>query len=333
MSRTPRVIVANRAYEIVTRARYGLPFPPTRTTKILLKGILGRVQRDVKVILGHAMIVNNHNHQIVQPKRPEDFCRYYGEMLKKATEALKALLGQTRLRIWEDRATVMMLESLEDCINRIVYLYCNPAKHDLEDSVDKYPGFNTWREFLTCEPSVEATVTLNAKWYPVKCIPKLPASRVLDAAADDRYAGRLCATEEGEHHPLVVQPFAFLAPYGITEPAEIERIRQKIISLVREREAQYRQERAAEGRRVIGAARLCLEPYMKAHTPKKRERKIFLICHDRERRKHLLSRFRKIFEKCNACYSDLKLGNTVEWPPGTFTPHFAPTEFYHFSSA
>jgi hypothetical protein len=63
---------------------------------------------------------------------------------------------------------------------------------------------------------------------------------------------------------------------------------------------------------------------MKPHKPKKKERKIYLICSDRELRLELLEQFQQILNRCRECYRKAKEGLRVEWPPGTFTPWFPP---------
>lgn len=106
-----------------------------------------------------------------------------------------------------------------------------------------------------------------------------------------------------------------------------------MIRLVREREAEYRAKRLKEGKSVLGAEKLRLQPYMKPHSPKKRERKIFLVCHNRKRRKKLLYLYRMLFARLRDCYEAVKDGKDVVWPPGTFTPWCGPTECYCFSSS
>ena len=99
-------------------------------------------------------------------------------------------------------------------------------------------------------------------------------------------------------------------------PSEIEQIRSRIIKEVRVREAKYRELRKKEGKNVVGAANLCSQPYMRPHMPKKRERKIFLVCRNRKRRKKLLYLYRKLFEYLRDSYCRAKEGEAVEWPPG-----------------
>ena len=125
MPRTPRYFQQDKLYELVPRAREGLPLPPTDTTNELLKGILGRVQRDSKITLCNFVWMNNHPHIHGIPNKPHNFHAFYGELQKKTTDSVKALLGRDSLRLWEDRTSVMMIENLEDAIDRIEYIFAN----------------------------------------------------------------------------------------------------------------------------------------------------------------------------------------------------------------
>ena len=142
MGRRRRVLFKDKLYEIVPRAREGLPFPCTQTTNILLQGILARIQRDDKVILTNFVNMNNHDHIHAIPKEPRMFTRFYCEYQKKRTDTLRKLLGRKSLKLWEERATVMHMQNLEDAVERLIYLLCNPAKAHRSDSIETYKGLS-----------------------------------------------------------------------------------------------------------------------------------------------------------------------------------------------
>jgi hypothetical protein len=297
--------------------------PPNQTSNELKLGILGRTQRDSKVELSHFVDMNNHSHTLAVSNHCEKLSKFYMELQKKTTDAVKALLGLKSLSLWEDRPAVAEVATLEDAIKRIVYIYCNPSKASLCDSIEEYPGINSWSAFLQCEPRVDAEVVVDARWYPVSEIPVLP-SRSLSPKQDARIHQELASSEKALSHPIIIKPFKWLEVFGIVNPDKIERIRQKIIAQVRETERASAVARLAAGKRSVPRSVLVREPYMKPHTPKKKERKIYLICGDRELRLELLERFRQILNRCRECYRKAKEGLRVEWPPGTFTPWFPP---------
>jgi hypothetical protein len=324
MARSIRVIARGKLHEIVTRARRGLPLPPNRLTNTILAGIISRTQRHDEVTLCNYVYMNNHSHKHVIPKDPAFFPRFYGEISKKITDSLRTLLGRRTLRIWEDRATVMVMAELEDCIKRLIYVFTNPTKAGLVDKIEDYPGLNSWNAFITCPPSVEAEVSQETRWFPVALLPRLRSTTLSENEAK-KICEEMSASEDSVSHKLVVKPFAWLAQFGITASEEIEAIRQKVIRGVRELEAEYRTQRAKDKKQVLGEERVKTVPYLKPHTPKLRERKIFLICSNKELRIRFLSYFESIFAKCKESYQKVRRGITAVWPPGTFTPWLPPT--------
>ena len=324
MPRANRVYTDNSVYEIVPRTREHLPMPPTETTNEIRLGILGRTQRDLKVELCHFVDMNSHSHTIGVSTTIEKLNKFHMELKKKTTDAVKALLRIPSLSLWEDRTGVFKIASLQDAIERIAYLYCNPSNASLCDSIEQYAGINSWKAFKECVPSIDAEVTINARWYPVSEIPALPAGRTLSPKQDAALCQELRSSEEAMEHPIVLKPFKWLEPFGITDPLEIEAIRQKIIARVYETEQANVEVRAKANKRAVPRAALTQQQFMKPHKPKKKDRKIFVICSDKELRLSLLASFKRTISRCRECYNLAKAGIRVDWPPGTFIPWFPP---------
>jgi hypothetical protein len=131
MPRANRAFSENTIYEIISRKRASLPMPQTKTSQEIKLGILGRTQRDSKLELCHFVDMNNHSHTIAVSNRCETLSKFYMELQKKTTDAVKALLGLSSLSLWEDRPTVAEVATLEDAIKRIVYIYCNTSNASL----------------------------------------------------------------------------------------------------------------------------------------------------------------------------------------------------------
>ena len=220
--------------------------PPTQTSNEIKLGILGRTQRDSKFELCHFVDMNNHSHTLAVSNHCEQLSKFYMEVQRKTTEAVKALMGLSSLSLWEGRPAVPEIVTFDDVINRIVYIYCNPSNASLSDSIEEYPGINSWSAFLQCEPSVDAEVVVNARWYPVSEIPKLPA-RSLSPEQDAHLHQELTASEKALPHPMIIKPFKWLEVFGVTDPERIGRIPQKIIVQARETAR-----RDAEARRAAG---------------------------------------------------------------------------------
>lgn len=298
--------------------------PPTQTSNEIRLGILGRAQRDNKVELCHFVDMNNHSHSMAVSITSENLSKFYMELKKKTTDAVKALLALSSLSLWEDRTGVFRIATLEDAISRVVYIYCNPSNAGLCDSIDEYTGLSSWTAFQECAPSINAEVTIEARWYPVSEIPQLPSGRSLSPRQDAALYKQLKSSENAVEHPIVLKPFKWLETFGVIEPQEIERIRQRIVKRVRDTERANALAQAKSNTPKFSPSALRQAHFMKPHKPKRKERKIFLICSDKELRLGLLQSFRRTLSRCRECYQKAKAGIRVEWPPGTFIPWFPP---------
>lgn len=331
--RKNRYFQRDQVYEVVSRATHGIPFAPTQSTLEIFQGIMGRTCRKDEVHVCHAVNMGNHGHYMCKPKKVKALSNFYQEINKRSTEALKVLLDLNRLRLWEDRANVAHLPEKEDAIKKVIYIYCNPAEAGLVDSIDEYTGFNTWKAFLTCPPDINACVEENVRYYFKRALKRLPANNVLDPFSDRQYlahlkdqpvqTGRVNIVSE---EVLRIRPFAFLEPYGITDPKEIEEIRLRIKTEVYKREATLKAERAAAGRPALGVERLQLSEFMKAHTPKEHRPKISVICENPLVRGITLIKEHDILERCRDLRKLAEAGDLVTWPHGVFVPWRPPSD-------
>lgn len=319
-----RVIFEGTLYEVVPRAREGLPLPPTEVTNQLVAGILARTQRDNKVILCNFVEMNNHAHQHCIANAPELHTKFYMEYQKKITDTVRKLTKRKWLHLWERRPSVAYIAELQDAINRLVYIFLNPVKAGLVNSIDDYPGLSSWRAFTTCEASVDAEFVEKAVWTPVSRLPPLPHGNRLSSANDRVLARTLRESRYAVPCDLVLKPLAWLKLFGITEAPKIEAIRQRVIEQVRAGEAAYAKERRDSGRGVFGRERLKQQEYLRPHVPKSKQRRIFVICGNDTLRPQIIHVIQAIVIKCRACYQVLKAGGRDDWPPGTFIPWIPP---------
>jgi hypothetical protein len=137
-------------------------------------------------------------------------------------------------------------------------------------------------------------------------------------------AKRARETEGTQEYELVVQPLAWLRTYSVTDHEQVEAIRQRIIKAVYAQEAAMIKERIKEGTPVLGPERLKQQVYLRQHTPKKKGRRIFLICSDDQVRPKAIASHKKISHEHRECYRLLKEGLPHEWPHGTFIPWIPP---------
>lgn len=299
------------------KTREGLPFVCTRYMKMLLESVMARVQRDEKVILCHFLWMGNHPHIIVRAKDKRACTQFYGEVQKQLTEAVKRLAGLKHLSLWKGNATsVIPYYDVETVCYRIAYLYANPARANLVDTISEYPGFSSYRAFKRGAPSLDTSSQKECPWVRAPLIEVL--SRKSVSARED---SRICTgwkKEAQESHTLVVYPNAWMKGFGIEGEDEIKETNERIRHYLLDLEQEARKKRK---KKPMGAKRLSEEPLDLTYRSKKESRRIFVYSLDRSLRTYLIAAYHQFCDRCRECYERWKLGDlSVDWPPGSFCP-------------
>ena len=324
MPRRRRYIISNSCYEVCFRAKNSLPFVCYKLISFLLACILARAQRDDKVIICHDIWNGSHPHLILVAKDSQQFINFIAEVEKKITDVMKRLLGLDYLSIWEDRPMIARLADQQAVKNRIAYLYANPANDNLEDSIERFPGYSSWQGFSRSMTSLSAKTEEFFPWIRLPSVPKL-LSPVLNSSQDTNYVKMLKNSNKKYKHQLVRQPNAWMSCFGITEDREVADTNAEIVTDLRAREQEARELRLEEGKKVLGRTELMRQPILKEHQPKKKSVKIFVICTIKELRQRIIQEFKDFCDACSDCYQAAKAGDySVRWPPGAFRPPLPP---------
>ncbi len=320
--RTQRYIRAGRPYELILRTRSGLPFVATHYMRLLLDSSLARTQRDGKVTLCHYLWMGNHAHIILVPNDPTMCVNFFQELQKKIAEYLKLLLCLTHIRLWEGDAVFAELGTERDVVGRIAYIYANPAKANLVDAIEDYPGLSTWGRYLCCLMSVDASMSYEVPWIRRPAVSKLLGPS-LSPAEDRAYTDTLRAGAT-KTHTLRVEPNAWMRAFRITDAETVTALNARALQLMREMEQEHRRQRGSKP--VYGRESLQVGDITKEHTPKERERRVFIITSDNELRMTYIAMVRAFVRKCRECYLLDKEGMVTEisWPPRAFRPHLRP---------
>ena len=320
MAREPRQYQSGLFYEVVFRARTNLPLPPNRTIKRLMKSALARTQRDDKVDICHYLAMSNHLHFGVVVRDAAQMAKFLMELEKKLTDAIKRLLDISYLNLWEGRPKVIAILDVDQAIKSISYWYANPANSNLTETITDYPGLSSWEAFTQCGDTLEASFSEDVEWIRLNHIKALRSPRMTERE-DIEYDERLRKSAK-QKHSLVIKPNLWMKSFGIERPRDIAAINESIRRATRVREEEMRRKRVREGKSVLGALKLAQTPIMKAHTPKKNERRIFVLSTDKELRiafireaKANVARYRELYE------TRWRKGDlTVQWPLGMFPP-------------
>lgn len=336
MARSNRVIYSGGFYEVIFKARKSLPLPALRLIEFIILSALARTQRDDKVILCHYLWMGNHAHLYLIAQDAQELANFLQELQKKLTESIKRLLGKNHLNIWQGSAVVALIVDPEKAAEKIAYGYANPAKANLVNMIDDYPGVSTWSVFRrilrSSNPllnSVDTCCSRRMPWIRLSMIPKVSSDTV--NPADDRRLARSmlrAAYRSKEFHDLKFYPNAWMGVFGIKDPKEILRWNREIIKLTRQMEAEARSSRKAKKQNVMGAKNLIREKILKPIKHKRAissQRRVFVIGSDAKLRAKFISQIKSINAKAAALYKPWLMGTQVRWPPGVFRPPLGPS--------
>jgi REP element-mobilizing transposase RayT len=326
MPQERRRYISGAVYEICFRAKEGIPLPPNRAINALIEAVVARVQRDEKLTLCHYYWSGNHTHMLVRAKDSDQFSRFLGETKRRITTAVKQLCGFDFLNLWEIRVTVAHTLTVDTVISRIAYFYANPSNDNLEDSIEKYPGLSTFKDFLQCKDSLSASITDWIPQFKVPALPKIGTTTIgIHEEREILKALNRITHKKVKKHNLTRYPNDWMKAFGITDNSKVREINEEILKKVRESEEVARQKRKELGKSVMGAAKLRRQSIMTPHTPKKKDRKIYVICNDREMRVAAIREQKEFSIRCRECYQRALRGEVnIEWPAGAFRPPMRP---------
>ena len=312
--RRRRMLRSKKMYDLCFRSLRGLPLPARALTALFIESIMGRILCSEAVIVCGYVWMSNHVHMQVFSLDCLALTHFHERLKKRLTDFLKRLLNLSQLHLWDKRTTVGEVLDLQAAIDRVVYTYLNPVRAGLVRSIDDYRGCHTWKEFLAVPADVNASVEREVPWILATDIqglshenPSLHEEQMLMKSIESQASQR-------RGNIVRVMPLKWLEAFGIVDPIEIEKVRQRIIAQVRDEEARLAPQRAPS-RRLEGFV------VTDVYRPRKKQRKVFMYSSCRKLRWAFQETFRRFINQCAKCYLLMKQGCLdVPWPPGCFKP-------------
>lgn len=321
MSRTRKLFLHNRVYFVTFRTESGLPLVAHGYMKRILQSILARAAELYPVTIGDFIIMGNHIHIMILIQDPtivDQFIRYFKT---ESAIAINLLLGRRKHTVWEegyDSPIVLDLRALKD---KVAYIYANPQKANLVNTIEEYPNLSSFEAFQT-----------GSKIYSINRvkrvhIPSIPEGNLIKK--EIHYYTKLVAKESSKtsKSKLRVYPKAIFNALNFDETTYNE-YRESVLADVREREETYRNGR--EG--VLGAAKLKVQSIHKQFIPRTYGgRKMICLSSDRVIRKTFIKAFKGWCKLAAEAAAQWLRGNFVTFPPGFFPPSGRPLSAMLFS--
>jgi REP element-mobilizing transposase RayT len=279
----------------------------------LIKSALARAQEMYPVKVCAFLIESTHVHMIVvvvNPSHLSDFIRYFKT---ETAHALNRILGRKKRTIWCEGFDSPTVLTPVRTIIALAYIYSNPAKDGLEDTIDQYPGMSSWQMFRNDD------LKKRWKWLHRSDFSQLPATaHTLEGYTKE--AQRILASAKMACE-FVLEPNAWMEAFGITRQEDFDRINKTIVDRVRTLEERHRKRREIDGKRVIGAERLRREKLDTTWRPQRRGKRMLCLSESRRLRIAFISFLKALFKKARAIRERWKVGDySIPYPPGLFPP-------------
>lgn len=244
---------------------------------------------------------------------PEHVSAFIRFVKGEIAHAINIQLGRRKKTIWAEGYDSPIILTAIDVERYIHYIYLNPSKADLVETIDSYPGVSSWEMFLSgnCKSTHQK--------QPRPSILPLP-----QAAISINEQRRLVDIYENQNHPkfeFELEPFAWITCFSEFEGVDLEEIKSRIISEIQEAEEELSLKRKAKKKRVIGATKLRRQSMLIEYQPEKYSKRMICLCFDKELRKAFISHFRELCFQARQAYQSWKRGDLApKIPPGLFAP-------------
>ncbi len=315
--RQRRVIFSGMTYELTLRVREGLPFIPNRLVRSLLQSAMSQACFVTGLSVCHYMWMGNHAHIILVSKGPEELTQFYGIIKKSITDFIKRLLGLSRLNLWEHTG-VHLLPSAETVIDRIAYLYANPAKANLVERIEDYPGLNSFQSFKASSGEISSDATESVAWIRAKYLEKLD-DLTLTEEAESKILSKIFR-KVYYRNKLRIEPNIWMRCFEAS-PQQAAEWHIKTLGVLTGKEDEARKSRLKEEKPIMGSKKLKAQAIMSPFIPRKYQRGVFVICLDKDKRLRIISLVKGVRKLAHDLYQEkFKYGQDVRWPAGIFPP-------------
>jgi hypothetical protein len=226
---------------------------------------------------------------------------------------INGLLDRNKKTLWcEGYDSPIVLTPIRALI-AIAYLYSNPAKDNLETSIDRYPGFSTWKMFQSGH--------LTHQWKRVRRPQFTPIPRYSHNLRGYTKLAEDILNASREIQTFTLEPNAWMEAFGYHLPEQQQRMNEKLLARIRFLEARAERNRAREKKRVIGRDRLLSQVFDTTYIPKRSGRRMWCLSEKRSVRVEFIRFFRALMQRARAVREMWRLGDmTVPYPPGLHPP-------------
>lgn len=291
----------------------GVMLLPNPLCDLIITTCLAQAQTAHPVTICHYIAEGTHMHMLVVVDNPEDVPGFVGRFKTESAHMFNAVLGRKKRTVWCDGYDSPVVLTLSRALEAIAYLYANPAKDGLEDSIDYYPAASSWRSYCS------STLSKRVSKVPRRAFRTLtPDGHNLRGYAKEATRLRAQATDEVT---ITIEPDAWMNALGVENARRQEELNGELHRRVRQLEAEARAARKVNGKRVIGAHRLIAQPIDRYYRSKRRGRRMWCLSDDVSLRIRFINHLKNLIEAARLTLERWRCGDlSFRYPLGLYPP-------------
>lgn len=312
MPRPRKIICNNTVLFITTSVEEGFMFPLNPLTELVLLTSLAKAQALHPLEVCAFLFEPTHAHFLVRVDNPDDVRGFMERFKTESAHAVNRLLNRPKRTIWCEGYDSPIIPTIEAVTQKLVYIYEQPSKDCLEDSIECYPGLSSWDAFRS------GRTTWKTVFVPRDGFSALPPGYLTHASY--RALVRKISRKR-KRASFTISPDAWTKCFDIT-PNELEEVYEDLCSRLREKEKEHRAWRAQAGQALVGARTLSLTPIGAPYTPRSRDGlRMYCHCEDRAVRQEIITWIKTLIADGQEVYERWKRGDySLSYPLGLYPP-------------
>jgi hypothetical protein len=279
----------------------------------IVKSCLAAAKELYPVRICHMIVEGTHIHLVLVVIDPDDVKAFIRHFKTESAHMINGLLGRNKRTVWcEDYDSPIVLTPTR-ALMAIAYLYGNPAKDNLETSIDRYPGFSTWRMFQSGK--------LTRQWKRLRRPQFTSIARDANNLRGYTKLAEQLIEASDEMQTFTLEPNAWMEAFGYHSPQQQQKLNEQLTAHIRLLEARAERKRAREKKRVMGRDRLIAQVFDTSYRPKRTGRRMWCLSEKRSVRLEFIHFFKALMQKARRVRDRWRQGDvTVPYPPGLYPP-------------
>lgn len=292
----------------------GILFPCNPLMNLIVRSALGAAQLLYPVKIVAFICEGSHIHLMLVVRDPDDVYHFMGHFKGETGHAVNRLLGRRKRTVWCEGYHSAPVLNVANVLQKLTYLYTNPVKDNLVESIDQYPGVSTWQIFQGEQSHIQ--VERVRRWM-IEALPK----DELSFGGFEEVANEL-REKSSERVTFRVFPDAWMDVFGIKKKKEREALNGELLAAIRRKEEEQAEQNLECGRSPMGAERLRSQGIDLTYIPDRKGYQAWCFCTgDSELRVRFIRAMKELKAKARDVFERWKQGDySVPYPLGLYPP-------------